>query len=371
MNKKDIVSRKVKIENFRNIITPIKEQYLENLKNGKQDGNELILNHNNREGGVVLLIGPNNSGKSNIIDAIEYYRSSIKAKKPISHHGHDLTSFYLYKWYDIKNVQPNWLKTDIEKTKNITSVEISDFNSNLYSVEEISKSEIFSDLYWDKISKSKCYDKSWSKNKNEIIFIIINEAKIGKILATIIWIFSNIKYGVKVSLIELPKQNIVNLARKNFKALRWFISGEDWLCKIMRDDEIINVIRYDEKFEEITNKDLDINFLGNKSFVDKFFSAIDNGQELRNKYIEIYKNRKLSNNDKFPIYEDIIYRINKSLINVSQQFNELYSLYNEEYVFEIRKKEAHNIYRLSLFVNDKINENTFIDLDEQSWGFQW
>ncbi|MGL5590564.1 MAG: AAA family ATPase [Metamycoplasmataceae bacterium] len=371
MNRKDFVSRKLKIENFRNIITPTKEEHLENLKNGKQDGNELILNHNNREGGVVLLIGPNNSGKSNILDAIEYYRANIKEKKPFSHYGHDLTSFYLYKWYDIKNVQPNWLHTEEEKAKNITNVEINNFNSDLYSIEEISKSEIFNDLYWEKISNSKCYDKSWSKNKDEAILALSNEAKIGKFLATIIWIFSNIKFGVEGSLIELPKQDIISLTNKNLKALRWFISGEDWLCKIMRDDEIINVIRYDEKFEEIVNKDLDINFLGNKSFVDKFFAAIDNGQELRSKYIEVYKNKKISNNDKFPIYEDLIYKINRSLMNVSRKFNELYSLSNEKYVFELRKKEAHNIYRLSLFVQDKKNANILISLDEQSWGFRW
>ncbi|MGL5732849.1 MAG: AAA family ATPase, partial [Metamycoplasmataceae bacterium] len=133
MNKKDIECRKVRIENFRNIITPTKELQLENQKNGKQDGNELILNHNNREGGVVLLIGPNNSGKSNILDAIEYYRANIKEKKPVSHYGHDLTNFYLYKWYEIKNVKPNWYHTNEEKAKHVTKVEISNFNSDLYS----------------------------------------------------------------------------------------------------------------------------------------------------------------------------------------------------------------------------------------------
>ncbi|MGL5617578.1 MAG: AAA family ATPase [Metamycoplasmataceae bacterium] len=371
MNRKNIISRKVSIKNFRNIITPTNEQHLENLKNYRQDGNELILNHNNREGGVVLLIGPNNSGKSNILDAIEYYRSSIKERKPASNYGHDFTNFYLYKWYDIKNVQPNWYHTDKEKAKYITSVEISNFNSNLYSVEEISQSEIFNDLYWDRIIKSKCYNKAWSKNKDEVLITLTNEGKFSKFLATIIWIFSNIKFGVEASLIELPKQDIIQLSKKNFNSLRWLISGEDWLCKIMRDNEIINVIRYDEKFEEIIDKDLDINLIGNKSFVNKFFAAINNGSELRNKYLEVYKNKKQFNCEKFSIYEDIIHRINKSLIDVSNKFNELYSLSNEKYIFELRRKEKNNIYRLSLFLQDKNNENVMINLDEQSWGFKW
>ncbi|MGL5732582.1 MAG: AAA family ATPase, partial [Metamycoplasmataceae bacterium] len=158
---------------------------------------------------------------------------------------------------------------------------------------------------------------------------------------------------------------------KNFNSLRWFISGQDWLCKIMRDDETINVIRYDEKFEEIIDKDLDINLTGNKNFIDKFFAAIDNGPELRNKYLEVHKNKKQSKSDKFAIYENIIHRINKSLINVSNKFNELYSLTEEKYFFELRRKETNNIYRLSLFVQNKNNENVPINLDEQSWGFKW
>ncbi|MGL5204736.1 MAG: AAA family ATPase [Metamycoplasmataceae bacterium] len=371
MNRNEIKNRKVIIENFRNIITPSKEQHLENLKNNKQDGNELILNHDNKEGGVVLLIGPNNSGKSNILDALEYYRGNIKERKPGAHLKYDVTNYYLYKWYETKNVHPNWFRTDKEKEENVTNIEISSFNSDLYSIQEISKSEIFDDSFWNKIVTSKCYDKSWNHNKEEIIHILSDEGKIGRLLATIIWIFSNLKYGIDGSLIELPSKDIVQLARKNFNSLRWFIKTDDWLCKIMRDDTIVNVIRYDERFEEILDKDLDINLLGHKSFVDKFFSAIDNGLELRNQYIEVYKNRRQSNSAKFPIYEDIINKINKSLINVSNKFNELYSLSNEKYVFELRRKESYNIYRLSLSIEEKDNETIMINLEEQSWGFKW
>lgn len=385
MNKIIINKRKVKIENFRNIFTPSNELYAENKTNKKQNGNELILSHNNKTGGVVLLIGPNNSGKSNILDALEF--STINSEEKIipqqTYYNRQYRSTQSEKSTKIKFSSPDWFHTEEEKKQNPTIVSIDSFENDLFSIEEMSKSEIFQDIYWDKIITNEYYEQSWSKEKIEILDILTKEKKLNKCLSTIIIIYMSISMeslnGAKLKISDFCKNdgNIIQSLTKWLKKIstiehkRYYLNNDSWLLSIIERLEEPTVIRYDEKNDEIKNDDLDLDFLKLNKFGENFFSIIDGGLELKNKYIGVYNNRDLPENMKIQNYESIINNVNKKLMSVSKKFNELYFSSSESYVFELKRKETYTSYLLCLSVQDEKDGNVPINLDSQSWGFKW
>lgn len=384
MNKIIINKRKVKIENFRNIFTPSNELYAENKTNKKQNGNELILSHNNKTGGVVLLIGPNNSGKSNILDALEF--STINSEEKIipqqTYYNRQYRSTQSEKSTKIKFSSPDWFHTEEEKKQNPTIVSIDSFENDLFSIEEMSKSEIFQDIYWDKIITNEYYEQSWSKEKIEILDILTKEKKLNKCLSTIIIIYMSISmesYNEDRWIKDFWSNdgNIIQSLTKWLKKIstiehkRYYLNNDSWLLSIIERLEEPAVIRYDEKNDEIKNDDLDLDFLKLNKFGENFFSIIDGGLELKNKYIGVYNNRDLPENMKIQNYESIINNVNKKLMSVSKKFNELYFSSSESYVFELKRKETYTSYLLCLSVQDEKDGNVPINLDSQSWGFKW
>ncbi|MDK2819395.1 MAG: ATP-binding protein, partial [Mycoplasmataceae bacterium] len=360
----------------------MKKKYIENKTNKKQNGNELILSHNNKTGGVILLIGPNNSGKSNILDALEFSTINSEEKNPPQRTYYNLgyQSTQSEKSTKIKFSSPDWFHTEEEKKQNPTTIFIDYFNDgDLFSVSEISKSSIFQDIFWNKIVNNKYYKKSWKKEKKEIFGILSEEKKLSEYLATIIFIYINILLEadgdseIKISEIN---ENIADCLVEEFKKgseshINYYLKNGSWISNVIKLSQESSVVRYDEKDDEIKNVDLDLNFLKLNKFGENFFSIIDAGLELKNKYIGVYNNQELPENMKIQNYESIINNINKKLMSVSKKFNELYFSSSESYVFELKRKETYTSYLLCLSVQDEKDGNVPINLDSQSWGFKW
>ncbi|MGL5643831.1 MAG: AAA family ATPase [Metamycoplasmataceae bacterium] len=184
----EIKSRKVIIENYRNIFTPTNEQHSENgrLNNKKQLGNTLILNHNNKEGGVVLLIGPNNSGKSNVLNALEFYKYSYNGTIKVRNGVINVSDNDIYnRNYSegINNYVPDWFESIYERLDYETKIIIS---NDIYSFKKISESEIFIDENWNKIVRNQFYKNNWTRKKEVAISSILHECKINLYTITII-----------------------------------------------------------------------------------------------------------------------------------------------------------------------------------------
>lgn len=346
--------RKIFITNFRNI----------GINNEHQ---ELLLNTNiekNGLGGLVILIGPNNSGKTNILDALFAFgvdgklissdRTDFLNNNPIPRIDFvtvdQKTTISYFKTLEDNNIEniSHYIKkgnNNIIKSANI-SIEAFKFFTKIIDLAK--QYNFFNTLSHQKQLqlKNKNIDKRLFNSDD---FDILTE----------IFNICSVKLG-KDWLRRFLSINDEN-AEKYFAELEAATDHKDIEEWKKRNKLGIrpNIFRYTHS--ELKNDALKIkpDQLGNSLFFQNLFRAIGYEiNELKNCY-----NRSREQNFPGTIKSENKI-INKKLIKINKKFNEAFFLKNSNYKFKIYL-ESNDIY-LTIHLNDQA-----LHLDRQSSGFKW
>lgn len=349
---------------------------IKNYKNvGINEKQELLLNVSTEKGemgGIVLLVGPNNSGKTNILHAL----TSMHGKFETNFDDLDLPDFDMSKpeleislvYFDNKDTY-GFSKTYVngkQKNRYFTNIK---GDSRLLSVSHNipEKFRIFASKY---INAIKRHGR------------ISNLSNLEAFQRTFSQVDAKGLYTGDVEEMGEILKSLYGSTTYNYNFIHQFVDSS------ITTDEIESIINtftnkpaYEEQINELeTNKKFDIlpaislyhslNFknsqlqsspedIKNSDLFKLVFKAIDfNIEELLNTY-ERVKNQSMPG-----LLKNTASEINKKLDGLSDQFNKLFQSNSNKYKFEITL-ETNQVY-LTIYLND-----TVLHLDKQSTGFRW
>lgn len=365
------MERKLVINAFRNI----------GFKDGKPSNEGLIINHSlekGKMGDLVILVGANNSGKSNVLDAlISLQNGAMKdrditdlymedeCRNPIlSLTSKDNKIIYTLKMSKDGNVRYSYPEKEENKKFDRSKLENLNFN-NLDSNEILNEIKILANI----------------EKENEL-----EDKRINNLLESI-----NDLNKYDINLLALEVANIIADYFENQNGIyqtmqsisdRYYpyISAIKRLCNEYMD----NLSKYDSinKINEAYNSRYGIIFKPNIYFYEQktisnsnlsssyaniqksqFFNELLKAINVDAKVLSNAHNNFLKTNNK-GILIATEKNINKKLEKVSNEFNKLYCLEDTKYTFQV-SLESEKIY-FSLFRGENA-----ISLDYQSTGFRW
>ncbi|MBN0970661.1 AAA family ATPase [Mycoplasma phocoeninasale] len=358
------MKRLFKIKKFRNI--------------GIKDEQEIILNNfrdKNDIGNLVIIVGPNNSGKSNILDALYEWKSNNFLEEDINN--------FAYEEKD-KNIE-----VELEIKNNNQKISYKTTNSNNQKKIEIEGIEI------DKVETEKiiCELKDLKKkldrknikldniDLNEIIKFFEgykNELVDSKLLTSKKNIENFVNYLVKInnyredyyyySEVSSELKKIVNSFTEKSNIFRLY--KFDKFKKINQYSTTnfgfpidFNIIKYEFKEIDQNQFTTEENSIQNNNLFKSIFKIIDfDIKKINTEYKRFKDWRNVS------ILRSIESEISEKIKEISKRFNQLYFSYNEndEYNFTIRFES-----RQILFGLERGKSRQPINLSQQSTGFKW
>lgn len=362
------MERRLQISAFRNI----------GFSNDKRSLEGLVLNHSiikGEMGDLVILIGPNNSGKSNVLDALVAY-----GNKKIT--SRDITDLYMddeCRNPSLKLVYNNEKESyGLQLLNGNISVNYPQFKNKgfIYECDEIDVSKIINDF--DKVKDlEKRHVSEDKRNLTKIIdkynlSINSSKEKIERFLGEYIDCFvkyledksnsySNFIYYVSalgIQFLNSIKTQHTKYVEEIKKVNTSSALNENFSSKYGYNFEP-NIYVYSQK--EITNNDLDTSYesLSNSRFLMSVLRAID---ENSTTLINTQKNMmRLKNNG---LLKNLEKKLNKKLVQIADKFNELYYLENSKYSFEFILESGKILFAL-------YRGGQPISLDYQSTGFKW
>lgn len=362
------MERRLQISAFRNI----------GFSNDKPSVEGLVLNHSiikGEMGDLVILIGPNNAGKSNVLDALVAY-----GNKKIT--SRDITDLYMgdeCRNPSLKLVYNNEKESySLQLLDGNISVNYPQFNNKgfVYECDEIDVSKIINEFGKVK-DLEKRYVREDKRNLTKIIdkynlSINSSEERIEHFLDEYIDCFvkyledksnsySNFIYYISalgIQFLNSIKTQHTRYVEKIKKVNTTSALNENFSSKYGYNFEP-NIYVYSQK--EITNNDLDTSyeFLSNSRFLMSVLRAID---ENSTTLINTQKNMmRLKNNG---LLKNLEKKLNEKLIQIADKFNELYYLENSKYSFEFILESGKILFAL-------YRGGQPISLDYQSTGFKW
>lgn len=395
-------SKKVVINNFRNIFMPTKS-----IKESKeQNGNVLILSYNANEGSIVTLIGPNNVGKSNILDAISCNSADyIKNKPDWEYLWNESNHKVSLEFIDTSKIDHNVkvINTILEKNKHIIKniamhkeifklanyVHLSDllekenFNANslakyLYISTKNAESVIILLFYIQAIEVLK--DIKPSVDLSNLFYFIINNFT--KFLyhnhSRRESDFTHFSYGNDVVFSHNQKEYNDELTNRNNAVEKLYMSFENHfpgnkLEKIINElywDNKNNILRLNEN-NIIKTNNLDFDLNSSSDFLKNLKSIIDKENKLFNSILALINSGQAQSIISGQI-DQIVAKLNKEIENkISRRFNDLYFLKNEKYKFRIQRLDTYNRYSFGILLVKNDGESIVLNLDKQSEGFKW
>lgn len=315
-------------------------------------------------GGLVILIGANNSGKSNILDSllelgdknrlsdkdVTYLKHNDEYKKPkisIEIIDDNIDASYTlslkegqYFLNDKNKKNPTRKEIDSDLTNlilkgenhHIDTHKLDEIKNNI-SDKNISLDEIKNNIYellesFYKKGYENNYYNDYSNYKN-----FFEECKDIKIVKTFLE-NRNIDFKEKIDK-YLNKEYGFNLKPK--------------------------IVKYTENSIHSSSMVVDYNNLNSSTFFTSVFKLINfDKEEIISAYKDFYKYHNIS------ILENVQDKITKKMNIINKQFNKLYYSESDEYIFSI-KLESKNI----LFGLTRGKEKTPTMIDTQSTGFTW
>lgn len=354
------MERSLRIESYRNI----------GFKDEKSHRERLVINNSLKKGelgDLVILIGANNSGKSNVLSALETFGKGQlqerdvtdlymeeECRKPVltlfarSQNNEDEFSYK-------KTYQQNdeVLYPETEEKDELKFITIENFLQSLQDVAYIERNflggsqlQVFFDSYSERI-ESKQFDNQDLNNAINEVFSLFDALQRQGVGRTFLQQARNT---------ELVKEynNSRNKEHKDYKT----ILNEKYLFNYGYNF-IPSVISYEN--EEITNNSLITNFnnISNSNFFASVLHAINiDISTIKNAYDTFFKQKNKG------VLSQLENKINKKLSSVSAKFNKLYFIEDATYAFKI-DLESEKIF-FSLFRGEQT-----ISLDYQSTGFRW
>lgn len=354
------MERSLRIESYRNI----------GFKDEKSHRERLVINNSLKKGelgDLVILIGANNSGKSNVLSALETFGKGQlqerdvtdlymeeECRKPVltlfarSQNNEDEFSYK-------KTYQQNdeVLYPETEEKDELKFITIENFLQSLQDVAYIERNflggsqlQVFFDSYSERI-ESKQFDNQDLNNAINEVFSLFDALQRKGVGRTFLQQARNT---------ELVKEynNSRNKEHKDYKT----ILNEKYSFNYGYNF-IPSVISYEN--EEITNNSLITNFnnISNSNFFASVLHAINiDISTIKNAYDTFFKQKNKG------VLSQLENKINKKLSSVSAKFNKLYFIEDATYAFKI-DLESEKIF-FSLFRGEQT-----ISLDYQSTGFRW
>ena len=354
------MERSLRIESYRNI----------GFKDEKSHRERLVINNSLKKGelgDLVILIGANNSGKSNVLSALETFGKGQlqerdvtdlymegECRKPVltlfarSQNNEDEFSYK-------KTYQQNdeVLYPETEEKDELKFITIENFLQSLQDVAYIGRNflggsqlQVFFDSYSERI-ESKQFDNQDLNNAINEVFSLFDALQRKGVGRTLLQQARNT---------ELVKEynNSRNKEHKDYKT----ILNEKYSFNYGYNF-IPSVISYEN--EEITNNSLITNFnnISNSNFFASVLHAINiDISTIKNAYDTFFKQKNKG------VLSQLENKINKKLSSVSAKFNKLYFIEDATYAFKI-DLESEKIF-FSLFRGEQT-----ISLDYQSTGFRW
>lgn len=349
---------------------------------GVDEQQHLILNNSTKIeelGNLILLIGTNNSGKSNVLDGLLSFNNKHLDKNDITflkmeEKFHNPSLFLEYIQHGKK--EP-FYRYEINKKQKIFPTEkitIEKTNDNKKILEEIVKKVIEKLKEFEPLIKTK----NWSLGKNDKIRSqIINWIKqpkktLGKLKEkTILKIFKtadDINVKNEKSFEFTFKKEIEQISNyENFKLIK-----ENKQPETIKEEKIIpkkegyflgeiNVIKFTES--NIKTKDLKSNFQNISK--NPFLQNLINNSNITNYEIEnAYRLNETFNNGKE--LKKLSERANEVLKVVKKDFNKTFKL-DDEYEFHLDFGKEKNI----VFEMYRGKQKIIAPLDLQSGGFKW
>ena len=357
--------RKFGISAFRNIGYLDEKPHQENLTlNYSLDKNYI--------GDLVILIGPNNAGKSNVLDALECFiknkiskrdKSDTFMKSELRNPVLDLYTIKDSKKYDLK--PKNKKSNSKQKEEDEESFDYESYVSKFSDEEQDEIAIAFKEFLSDyQIVNDEDYENNFASCLKDLIKLYNGD-------------FLGPESADAVDSLE----NEVPCVTKFFDDYETFLSKKEYGANKKSNDNESNqedtdlktylpkIIRYSE--EHITNNDLNCDA---KSIGDsKFFNAILKmmGSDI-NELENTYDNFKESKN--YAILKQQSRKLCKGLDKISKYFNELYHLLDKNvYKFEIDLESSgisFSLYKEET-KEDGDSELVALVLDHQSTGFRW
>ncbi len=339
------MERNLTISKFRNI--------------GLNNPERIVLNYSVKKGhlgGLITIIGPNNTGKSNYLDALE----TFKAKKfneydvtNLSYENDDLIPELVFEVMDGNDVYRYGFNKNGEETisyPNQPTIIISESFKM-----ELSKLEEFFEKFY-----------GYSGDINEILrqWDSIDEKKLINMIKDFI---EDVKYGYRSNGAyrnifdtfsdTFPNSQLINLIKTEST------SKLDSICNIFRKkygyEFIPNIIRYKET--QISNVMLETTYnqMENNTFFKSLLKAVEiKPESIKNAHAQFQKTRSKVFLDK------LCKQINKKLEKVTNRFNKLYYLDTVKYNFEIDLESEKIFFKMCR------GEDPIV-IERQSTGFRW
>ena len=340
--------------------------YLSKFRNIGLNNDERIVLNNSLEkgkmGGLVILVGANNSGKSNVLDALRCYD-----KKKINER--DLTNLSFDQDKRSPSISLCCKNNDEVFTYRISYDKQNEIYYNTNNIIDFKKHSSKLVVFLEKLK-----DSSYVRHGNSIIVESINKLIMEvnndsltneEICKKIKDIFAKLKNQTE----ELYKyfSTIDNDVDDQIKYIDIFHAvcpstlftmnniykgkyGYDFMPKIVDYNEtIIKNSHITQRYSDIRNSTFFINLFN------KLELSIDEINNVYNTFL------KQNNNGVFVTYEK---KLNKKLEKISEDFNKLYYNSEDKYKFEIRLDRE--------YVNFNIFKGSHdLSLDYQSTGFKW
>lgn len=367
------MEKALRIEAFRNI----------GFKNKKPNTERLVLSHSlkkNEIGDLIILIGANNSGKTNVLEALDIYGNSEISTRDVTDLFMDeecrepsLTLSYKNdkgdKEYSLKKTmdgerQANYPKEN--KASNCIEFEYLNQENILHELEVIAnyEEEYLSSNKFRQIMESVNFEELTKPEFDKIVlksFSLLDE------------LLNNYTHNYKCDVISFRRNdnNFIAYLQDNSTFYDEYINYKENDSDPLRilETNFRKEFNYDfnskiSYYEErtISNDHLSCSpdEIENNSFFSKLLNSINTKPEELSKAYEVFEEQK---NNK-GVLKQLEKKLNKKLAKISSDFNKLYYLENNKYSFNI-DLESETIY-FSIFRNEQS-----LSLDYQSTGFKW
>lgn len=344
------MERNLTISKFRNI--------------GLTKSEKIVLNHSiekGKLGGFITIIGPNNAGKSNFLEALTIFKSEKFSNNDITNLSYETTDLvpYLsmavmdgddvYKYgFDYNNKKyisypgkdnkyPILTETTLDELTKLRDSIVSNYGT-------VNEWRMLEDIIskWNNLSDEEKTDRVFNF-VNHYKQVISSNSRHMNYVNTIGNYYPNSLF-VKSLLSTTPNEK----EELNKKFIEKY--GYDFFP---------NIINYKET--PITSKMLETNYneVNNNTFFKSVLKAIEmDTDSIKNSYAQFQQTRSKGFLDK------LSKQINKKLLKLTSRFNKLYYMEDVKYSFEIDLESEKIFFKMSR------GEDPIV-IDRQSTGFKW
>lgn len=367
------MEKALRIEAFRNI----------GFKNKKPNTERLVLSHSlkkNEIGDLIILIGANNSGKTNVLEALDIYGNSEISTR-------DVTDLFMEEecrepsltlsYKNDKGDKEYSLKKTMDG-KRLANYPKGNEYSNCIEFEYLNQENILDELEVIANYEENCLSSNEFRQIMESVnFEELTKPEFDKIVlksfSLLDELLNNYTHNYEYDVISFRRNDndFIAYLQDNSTFYDEYINYKENNSDPLRNLEIdfrkefnydfnSKISYYEERIISNDHLSCSPDEIENNFFFSKLLNSINTKPEEISKAYEVFEEQK---NNK-GVLKQLEKKLNKKLAKISSDFNKLYYLENNKYSFNL-DLESETIY-FSIFRNEQS-----LYLDYQSTGFKW